>query len=104
MFFTDAEGNILDNGFAGKNYVDVFNENGTFSIDPNIFRDEMKKHGISGTVDYSAIPVFTWKTHNNQVLIIDTNMGSQQIRYGFSGDTLLLGYPNGNIRYLFKRN
>jgi hypothetical protein len=36
-------------------------------------------------------------------LIIDTSQGSQQVSYGFSGDTLLLGYSNGNTRFLLKR-
>lgn len=63
----------------------------------------MKRNGINEPLDYSAIPTLSWKTVNNEVLIIDTGQGSQEISYGLYGDTLLLGYPNGDTRYLLKR-
>ncbi|SEF79623.1 hypothetical protein [Algoriphagus boritolerans] len=63
----------------------------------------MKRNGINEPLDYSMIPILNWKTINNEILIIDTSQGSQQVRYGFSGDTLLLGYSNGNSRFLLKR-
>lgn len=103
LFSKDSSGKVLNDGFAGKNYVEVFAKNGTYSIDPNFLRDEAKKNGINEPIDYSAIPSFSWKTLNDETLIIETGQGSQQIRYGFSCDTLLLGYPNGNIQYLLKR-
>lgn len=103
LFFKDAEGKILNNGFAGKNYIDTFFKNGTYSIDPNIFRDEAKKAGIKEPIDYLAIPTFKWKTTSDQTLIIETGEGSQLIKYGFVGDTLIFGYPNGHTRYLLRR-
>ncbi|WP_297337254.1 hypothetical protein [Algoriphagus sp.] len=103
LFFKDADGKLLKNGFQGKNYVDTFFENGQYSIDPNFFRDEAKKNGINEPIDYSSIPSFSWKTVNNQILSIETGQGSQEIRYGFLGDTLIFGYPNGHTRYLLKR-
>jgi hypothetical protein len=32
-----------------------------------------------------------------------TSEGSRQNRYGFMGDTLIFGYPNGHTRYLLKK-
>lgn len=103
LFFKDTEGKIIKNGFEGKNYVDVFYKNGTYSVDPNYFRDEMKRNGINEPLDYTSLPVFTWRNMDDNLIEIITTSGNQQIRYGFSGDTLLLGYPNGNIKYLLKR-
>jgi hypothetical protein len=103
LFSKDSSGKVLNDGFAGKNYVEVFAKNGTYSIDPNFLRDEAKKNGINEPIDFSAIPSFSWKTLNDETLIIETGLGSQQIRYGFADDTLLMGYPNGHVRYLLKR-
>jgi hypothetical protein len=103
LFFKDSEGKILNNGFAGKNYIDTFFKNGTYSIDPNIFRDEAKKAGIKEPIDYLSIPTFKWKTTSDQILVIETGEGDQLIKYEFLGDTLIFGYPNGHTRYLLKR-
>jgi hypothetical protein len=72
-------------------------------IDPNYLRDDMKRNGINEPLDYASIPIFSWKSISDGVLEIQTGQGNQQIRYGFSGDTLVFGFPNGNTKYLLKR-
>jgi hypothetical protein len=103
LFSKEANGEIVKNEFYRKNYVETFAKNGSLILDPQFFRDDMKRNGINEPLDYSMIPTLNWKTINNEILIIDTSQGSQQVRYGFSGDTLLLGYSNGNTRFLLKR-
>lgn len=103
LFSKDANGKVLNDGFVGKNYTEIFAKNGTYIIDPNFLRNEAKGNGILESIDFLSIPSFSWKTLNDETLIIETGQGSQLIRYGFSGDSLLLGYPNGHTRYLLKR-
>lgn len=103
LFTKDAGGEIIKDEFYGKKYIETFTKDGRWIVDPQFFRDDAKKHGIETPIDYSAIPTFEWKTINNEILIIDTSQGSQQVRYGFSADTLHLGYSYGHIRYLLNR-
>lgn len=63
----------------------------------------MKRAGVNFPLEYSEIPTFQWRTINNEILEMDIDQGSKQNRYGFSGDTLIFGYPNGNTRYLLKQ-
>ncbi|MFC3417217.1 hypothetical protein [Algoriphagus hitonicola] len=103
LYSTNGTGEIQRDMLFGKNYVETFTKSGKYILDPQFLRDDMKSRGINEPLDYASIPTFSWKTENNEVLIIDSGQGSQKIRYGFSGDTLLKGYPNGHIRYLLKR-
>lgn len=98
----DPDGKIIKDEFYGKKYIDTFLKNGQYLIDPNFLRDDMKRNGIKEPLDYSLIPSFSWKTYDNQILEIETSEGFQKIRYNFLGDTLVLGYQNGNARYLLK--
>lgn len=96
-------GDIIKDDFYKKGYVDTFLKNGQHLIDPNYLRDDLRRNGIKEPLDYSLIPTFSWKTLNDQILEISGNGETQQIRYRFLGDTLLLGYSNGNTKYLLKR-
>ena len=98
----DPDGKIIKDEFYGKKYIDTFLKNGQYLIDPNFLRDDMRRNGIKEPLDYSLIPSFSWKTYDNQILEIETSEGFQKIRYNFLGDTLVLGYQNGNARYLLK--
>ncbi|MBA4302420.1 hypothetical protein SAMN03080617_01819 [Algoriphagus alkaliphilus] len=103
LFSKDIEGKLVKNEFSGKGYIETFTKSGQFMIDPNYLRDDMKRNGINEPLDYASIPTFSWKSISDGVLEIQTGQGNQQIRYGFSGDTLVFGYPNGNTKYLLKR-
>jgi hypothetical protein len=103
LYSIDTDGNKIKDDFSGKGYIETFTKNGTYLLDPNYFRDDMKRHGINEPLDYSALPVFRWKTISESLLEINYNISVQQVRYGFSGDTLLMGEPNGAITYLLKR-
>jgi hypothetical protein len=103
LFSKDLEGKVVKNEFSGKGYVETFTKSGQFMIDPNYLRDDMKRNGINEPLDYSLIPVFSWRMIDDNLFEIMSSNGNQQIRYGFSGDTLVLGYPNGNTKYLLKR-
>jgi len=59
--------------------------------------------GINEPLDYALIPAFSWQTIDEGIIEISTSQGNQQIRYGFSGDTLVFGYPNGHTKHLLKR-
>jgi hypothetical protein len=103
LYAKDANGEIIKDDFYKKKYIDTFLKNGQYSIDPNFLRDDLKRNGIKEPLDYSLMPVFSWKTFDNQILEISGSDGSQKIRYNFSGDTLILGYQSGNTKYLLKR-
>jgi len=103
LYSIDTEGNKIKDDFSGKGYIHTFTKNGTYFIDPNFFRDDYKRHGINEPLDYSALPVFRWKIISESVLEINFDIGVEQMRYGFSGDTLLTGEPNGAITYLLKK-
>lgn len=103
LFSKDGNGDIIKDEFYGKSYVETFTKDGKWIIDPQFFRDDAKRLGINASIDYSAIPTFQWKTKDSQILEMNTSEGSQTIRYGFSGDTLIFGYPNAHTRYLLKR-
>ncbi|MDO8965322.1 hypothetical protein [Algoriphagus sp.] len=103
LFTKDSNGEIIKDEFYGKKYIETYTKDGKYILDPQFLRDDMKSSGNKEPLDYSLIPTFSWGTINNEILIIDTSQGSQQVRYGFSGDTLLLGYSNGNTRFLLKR-
>lgn len=103
LFTKDSNGEIIKDEFYGKKYIETYTKEGKYILDPQFLRDDLKSRGIKEPLDYSLIPTLNWKTINNEILIIDTNQGSQQVRYGFSGDTLLLGNSNGNTRFLLKR-
>lgn len=103
LYSIDTEGNKIKDDFSGRGYIETFTKNGTYLLDPNFLRDDMKRHGINEPLDYSALPVFRWKCISESVLEINYNINVQQLRYGFSGDTLLMGYPNGDITYLLKK-
>jgi len=103
LFSKDLEGKVVKNEFSGKGYVETFTKSGQFMIDPNYLRDDMKRNGINEPLDYASIPSFFWQTIDVGIIEISSSQGNQQVRYGFSGDTLVLGYPNGNTKYLLKR-
>jgi hypothetical protein len=62
LFVKDLNGEIIKNKFHGKNYIDTYLKNGEYLIDPNYLRDDLKRNGIKGSLDYSLIPSFKWKT------------------------------------------
>lgn len=103
LFSKDANGEIVKDEFYGKKYMETFTRDGRLILDPQFFRDDLKRNGIAETLDYSMIPTFEWKTVNDEVLIIITGQGNQEVRYRFASDTLLLGYPNGHTRYMIRR-
>lgn len=105
LFTLDSNGEIIKDEFYQKKYVEEYTKEGKLILDPNFLIDDMKKRGESmPLLDYSAIPSFNWNTVNNNTLRIDLGEhGGQDNRYGFLGDTLILGYPNGNTRYLLKQ-
>lgn len=103
LYSKDENGEIVKDEFYGKSYIETFTRDGKWIIDPQFFRDDAKRLGINAPIDYSAIPTFQWKTIDNQILEMNTSEGSRTNRYGFSGDTLIFDYPNGNTRYLLKR-
>jgi len=103
LFTLDANGEIVKDDFYGKRYVETYTKDGRWVEDPQFFRDDMKRGGVNIPLDYSEIPTLQWKTINNEILEMNSDLGSRQNRYGFAGDTLIFGYPNGNTRYLLKR-
>ncbi len=103
LYSIDAEGNKIKDDFSGRGYIETFTKNGTYFLDPNFLRDDLKRHGINEPLDYSSLPVFRFKIISESVLEINYNISVQQVRYGFSGDTLLMGNPNGAITYLLKK-
>lgn len=103
LFSKDVNGEIIKDEFYGKSYVETFTKDGRWIIDPQFFRDDAKRLGVNAPIDYSSIPTFQWKTTDNQILEMITSEGSRQNRYGFMGDTLIFGYPNGHTRYLLKK-
>jgi len=102
LFSKDATGKVLKDDFSGKGYIDTYTKNGAYMVDPNYLRDDMKRNGIKEPLDYSLIPTFSWKTIDGEILVIKSSQGTQNIRYNFSGDTLLMGFSNGNTKYLLK--
>jgi hypothetical protein len=103
LFTKDASGEIIKDEFYKKKHIETYTKDGRWVPDPQIFIDDARKHGIDAQIDYAAIPTFQWKTINNELLEMNTDQGSRQNRYGFSGDTLVFGYSNGHTRYLLKR-
>lgn len=103
LFSENAEGIEIKDEFTRKGYINTYTKDGMLLLDFNYFKDDMKRHGIKEPLDYASIPSLSWKSIRENVMEIYTGQGNQVIRYGFSGDTLLLGYPNGNIQYLLKR-
>ena len=103
LFSKDANGEIIKDEFYGKKYMETFTRDGRLILDPQFFRDDLKRNGITEPLDYSMIPSVEWKTISDEVLIIITGQGNQEVRYSFAGDTLLLGYPNGHTKYMLRR-
>jgi hypothetical protein len=102
LFSKDANGEIRKDEFYGKRYVETYTKDGRLVLDPQFLRDDLKRNGITDPLDYSLIPTFSWKTVNNETIEISTSEGNRQNRYGFSGDTLIFGYSNGNTSYLLR--
>jgi hypothetical protein len=102
LYHLDPTGEVIKDEFYGKNYVQTYYSDGKFIQDPQMFRDADRRHGIKTPFDYSAIPVFEWKTTNNENLTLTHAMGTVQSRYGFAGDTLIIGYSNGHTQHLVK--
>lgn len=102
LYHLDPNGEVIKDEFFGKNYVQTYYSDGKFIQDPQMFRDADRRHGIKTPFDYSAIPVFEWKTTNNENLTLTHAMGTVQSRYGFAGDTLIIGYSNGHTQHLVK--
>ena len=102
LFSLDPNGEVVKDEFYGKNYVETFTKEGKWIPDPQFFRDDAKRFGESAPIDYSAIPSFQWRTFDDQTLEMITSEGSRQNRYGFMGDTLIIGSSNGHSRYLLK--
>ncbi|MBC6368127.1 hypothetical protein [Algoriphagus sp. AK58] len=103
LFSKDANGEIIQDEFYAKSYVETYTKEGKLILDPQYLRDDLKRNGITEPLDYSLIPSFSWKTFNSETIEITTSEGSSQNRYGFSGDTLIFGYSNGHLRYLLRR-
>jgi hypothetical protein len=103
LFSKDVNGAIIKDDFYGKRYKETYTKDGKLILDPQFLRDDMKSRGINEPLDYGSIPTLNWKSIDNEILETESDYGSQQARYGFAGDTLILGYPNGNTRYLLKR-
>jgi hypothetical protein len=99
LYHLDPTGEVIKDEFYGKNYVQTYYSDGKFIQDPQMFRDADRRHGIKTPFDYSDIPVLEWKTTNNQLLTLMHAMGTQGSRYGFAGDTLIIGYPNGHTSH-----
>jgi len=102
LFVKDIEGKVVKDEFSGKGYIETYTKSGQFMIDPNYLRDDMRRHGIKEPLDYALIPVLSWKSISDGVLEIQSDYGNQQIRYDFSGDTLIFGYPNRHKKYLLR--
>jgi hypothetical protein len=103
LYSKDANGEIIQDEFYGKRYVETYTKEGRLILDPQYLRDDLKRNGVTEALDYSLIPTFSWKTMNNETIEIITSEGSSQNRYGFLGDTLIFGSGNGHTRYLLKR-
>lgn len=103
LFSKDANGEIIKDEFFGKRYEETYTKDGKLILDPQFFRDDLKRNGITDPLDYSLMQTFSWRTMDNETIEIITSEGSRQNRYGFLGDTLVLGYSNGHTRYLLKQ-
>jgi hypothetical protein len=100
----DANGEIIKDDFHGKSYVETFTKDGRWVVDPQFFRDDMKRAGVNFPLEFADIPTFQWSTIDNNTLRMGFGeYGSRDNRYGFLGDTLIFGYANGHTRYLLKR-
>jgi hypothetical protein len=99
LFDYDESGNLLKNEFSGKNYITTYSKDGRVLLDPNYFRDDMKRHGGKEPLDYAAIPSFNWKTKNNEILELITPNGNLESFYRISSDTLILISKNGGLTY-----
>jgi hypothetical protein len=102
LFSKDVQGKMVEDEFSGKGYIENFTKSGQYMIDPNYLRDDMRRHGINEPLDYALIPIFSWRSISDGVLEIQSDYGNQQIRYDFSGDTLIFGYPSRNKKYLLR--
>ncbi|REG82089.1 hypothetical protein [Algoriphagus antarcticus] len=72
LYTKDAFGAIVKDEFFGKKHMDTYTKDGKLLIDPQFLRDDMKRFGINAPLDYAAIPTLGWKTHNNEILEIET--------------------------------
>lgn len=103
LYSKDANGKIIKDEFFGKNYIEEYTKDGRLILDPQFLLDDMKRLSEITKLDYASIPTFQWTTINNNTLRINYGeLGSKDNRYGFLGDTLLLGYSNGNVRFLLR--
>jgi hypothetical protein len=104
LYTMDSQGEIIKDEFYGKNYIEEYTKDGRLILDPKFLLDDMKRRGETMTLDYASIPTFQWNSINNNTLRVNYGeLGSKENRYGILGDTLLIGFPNGNVRYLLRR-
>lgn len=61
LFTRDSNGEIIKDEFYGKKYIETYTKDGRWVPDPQIFRDDARKHGIEAPIDYAAIPTFQGK-------------------------------------------
>jgi hypothetical protein len=99
LYDLDPNGEVVKNEFYGKKYVTTYHGDGRMVHDPQMFRDADRRHGIKTPFDYSDIPILEWKTTNNETLTLTHAMGTLQNRYGFAGDTLIIGTSKGYTAY-----
>lgn len=104
LYSMNSNGEILRDEFFGKGYIEEYTKDGRLILDPQFLLDDMKRRGEITQLDYTLISTFEWMTVNNNTIKINYGeLGIKENRYGFLGDTLIIGYPNGHTRYLLKR-
>lgn len=104
LYSMNSNGEILRDEFFGKRYIEEYTKDGRLILDPQFLLDDMKRRGEITSLDYTSIPTFEWMTVNNNTIKINYGeLGIKENRYGFLGDTLIFGYPNGHTRYLLRR-
>ena len=107
LYSKDGSGKVIENEFAGKNYLTLFSENGSTIIEARAFRDSNKKFGIND-FSYNDMPTLTWKTDGDKLMKYYKNpQGSShdlESTYLIKNDTLFTVLKQGNTDvYLRKK-
>jgi hemin uptake protein HemP len=103
LYQKDGVGEIIKDNLAGKNYSRKYTKSGQVIIDPQIIKDDFKRHGITEPRNFTDLPVGKWSTfEDRQIETSFPNQPSLKSRYIFSGDTLIIVNQNGNAEYLLR--
>lgn len=107
LYSKDGSGKVIENEFAGKNYLTLFSENGSTIIEARAFRDSNKKFGISD-FSYNDMPTLTWKTDGDKLMKYYKNpQGSShdlESTYLIKNDTLFTVLKQGNTDVYLRKN